>query len=88
VSPAVNGNSLANRRHVVAVLRLVVDADGRVEKGELVDTEARPLGRFANWRGLIRAIRTWLESQGQASARGSDPVPGAAVGDGSAGSAS
>jgi hypothetical protein len=63
VSLTVHGDALANLRHVVAILRLVVDAEGHLKQGELVDAEARSLGRFANWRGLIRALRAWLESQ-------------------------
>ena len=63
MSISVNGDALANLRHVVAILRLVVDAEGHLKQGELVDAETRSLGRFADWRGLIRALRTWLESQ-------------------------
>ena len=57
------GNQLSAKRHVTVILRLVVDGQGRLEHGEVVDTEARLQGRFVDWRGLIRTMREWLAQQ-------------------------
>ena len=51
------------RRQVILILRLVLDARGRLQYGEAVDTEARSQGRFVGWRGLTRTLRTWLARQ-------------------------
>jgi hypothetical protein len=45
------------KRQVTLILRLVLDARGRLQYGEAVDTEARSQGRFAGWRGLTRTMR-------------------------------
>jgi hypothetical protein len=55
--------TLVNKRQVVLILRLVLDADGRLEYGEAVDTEARSQGRFVGWRDLTRTVRAWLARQ-------------------------
>jgi len=47
---------LAARRDLVVLLRLVVEAGGRVIYGEVVDTR-RPPRRFVGERGLVAAIR-------------------------------
>ena len=47
-------------RPVTLILRLVLDANGRLRYGEAVDTEARSQGRFVGWHGLTRTVRAWL----------------------------
>lgn len=54
------GESLDKFRNVTIILRLLVDCQGRVVHGEVVDTDASTWARFAGWRGLTRAIRVWL----------------------------
>jgi hypothetical protein len=51
------------KRQVTLILRLVLDARGRLQYGEAVDTEARSQGRFVGWRGLTRTVRAWLARQ-------------------------
>ncbi len=50
-------------RHVTVILRLVIDQQGRVVNGEVVDVEAKLLGRFAGWVGLTYELRAWLDTQ-------------------------
>lgn len=75
--PAANRDeTLAASRHVVIILRLVLDRRGRVHHGELLDAEARLLERFAGPRGLRRALREWCHGQRRAAAAAEgDPPP-------------
>lgn len=57
------GGKLADRRYVTVIVRLMVDARGRLVQGEIVDATATSHGRFVGWRGLIRTLRAWLASQ-------------------------
>jgi hypothetical protein len=54
---------LAEKRYLTVIVRLVVDKRGQVVQGEVVDLQARLLGRFAGWRGLTRTMRAWLARQ-------------------------
>ena len=56
-------DKLADKRYVTVVLRLLMDRRGRLVRGEVVDAQGEPGGRFVGWRGLIRAVRAWLTSQ-------------------------
>lgn len=62
MSTTPDGDSLAQRRHVVAVLRLVLDDGGRLSHGEVVDASGRVRGRFGDWPAMVRVLRGWLES--------------------------
>jgi hypothetical protein len=55
------------QRAVTLILRLVLDASGRLQYGEAVDTEAQSQGRFVGWDGLRRTVRAWLAAQEQSS---------------------
>ncbi len=57
------GATPVNKHEVTLILRLVLGADGRLEYGEALDTEARSQGRFAGWRGLTRTVHAWLARQ-------------------------
>lgn len=59
------GNALAGTRHIAVILRLVVDPDGRLTYGEIVDIEGIPRKRFMRWQDLTRAVREWLDGEGQ-----------------------
>jgi hypothetical protein len=48
--------TLAERRYVTVVVRLVLDRR-KLVYGEVVDVSARPCGRFDAWRDLARAVR-------------------------------
>jgi len=52
-----------NKRQVTLILRLALDADGRLDHREIMDTEAGSQGRFVGRRGLVRAVRAWLGRQ-------------------------
>lgn len=53
-------NHLADRRYVSVVVRLVLDQHGKMIHGEVVgDPNVRP-ARFSGWRGLTRALQSWL----------------------------
>jgi hypothetical protein len=56
----VEGN-LADYHSTVLVLRLVLDAQGHLTRGELLDGDATLLSRFVGKRGLARALRQRLE---------------------------
>jgi hypothetical protein len=58
-----SGNRLAEKRYLTVILRLVVDQRGQLVQGEVVDLQARILGRFAGWKGLTCTVRAWLETQ-------------------------
>jgi hypothetical protein len=62
------GNKLADKQYATLILRLVLDRQGRLLYGELVDVAGGPPQRFAGWRGLIRAVQVWLTSQTEAGA--------------------
>jgi hypothetical protein len=51
---------LVEQRSVTLIVRLVLDASGRLQYGEAVDTEVRSQGRFVEWDGLTRTVRAWL----------------------------
>jgi hypothetical protein len=61
---ASEGNRLADRRHITAILRLLVDRHGDLVDGELVDAEARSRGHFLEWQELTRMLRDWLRAPG------------------------
>jgi hypothetical protein len=58
------GTTLAEKRYATLILRLVLDKQGRLLYGELVDVEDGHPAHFSGWRGLINAVRVWLTRQG------------------------
>jgi hypothetical protein len=57
------GMGMADKRYTTVVLRLVLDHDGRLERGELVDENARVIGRFVGRRGLWQELRAYLDME-------------------------
>jgi hypothetical protein len=55
--------NILDKRQVTLILRLVLDAHGRLQHGEALDTQARSQGRFVGWCGLTRTVREWLACQ-------------------------
>jgi hypothetical protein len=49
---------LVELQSITLILRLVLDASGRLQYGEAEDTEAQ--GQFVGWDGLMRTVRAWL----------------------------
>lgn len=65
MATAEDSDSLARRHHTVVVLRLVLDRDGVLSHGEVVDASGRARGRFGDWAGLVTLLRNWLEDTGE-----------------------
>lgn len=67
MSSSCNGELLARKRTVVAVLRLVVEGPGHFTSGEVVTASGRVVARFRAWTGLVPALQDWLarESTGE-----------------------
>jgi hypothetical protein len=55
--------TLEDRQYVTVVLRFVLERDGRIVHGEIVDAEGTVLSRFVDWPGLIRGLELWFERQ-------------------------
>jgi hypothetical protein len=54
---------LANRRTVAVIVRLVLDRDGQLAHGEVVNRSGDVCARFAAWERLVPAVRAWLEHE-------------------------
>ena len=63
----VEGEKLAATRQVVVVLRLVVEASGKVLHGEVVASVTGDAYRFAGLRSVSAAVRRWLADDGRRS---------------------
>jgi hypothetical protein len=57
----VEGESLADKRHVNLILRLVLDRSGELQQGEVVATTGTASGRFGTWGALTPAVRKLVE---------------------------
>jgi hypothetical protein len=60
----VSGSStddLTNSHYVTLILRLLLDTEGHLLRGELADIEGMTIGRFADRQGLKEALRPFLE---------------------------
>jgi hypothetical protein len=72
--PTPDQESLADRRHLVVVLRLVTATTGQLLYGEVIDAHTGSTGRFIGWRGMTSAVRSWLVDE---LGRPAAPEPGA-----------
>jgi len=63
VSELHNEGSLAHRRTVAVVVRLVLDRRGLLAHGEIVDKSGYVHARFAAWEALVPAVQAWLERE-------------------------
>jgi len=61
VHPAAD-ERLSDKFQVTVVLRLLLGQRRQLEQGELVDLEGTTRGRFKDWRGLTKALRSWIAS--------------------------
>ncbi len=68
VSNPSNENKLAEKRYATLILRLLLDRRGALIQGELVDVAGGQPARFVGWRGLLHALRAWLNRQVQSGA--------------------
>jgi hypothetical protein len=70
-------DELGHRRLVTVVLRLVLDRQGLLVHGEVVDAANRRQQRFAGWEGLMPAVRVWVEREAADGGGASSTDPGA-----------
>ena len=56
-------------RQAVLILRLSLDGQAQLRRGELLDAEAVPQARFVTLLGMTDAVKRWLEQQRQATDR-------------------
>jgi hypothetical protein len=57
------GDELAHRGLVTVIVRLVLDRDGELSHGEIVDSSLVVRGRFSEWADLAPMLRRWLETE-------------------------
>ena len=53
-------NQLGDKRHVTLILRLAIDKDGRLARGELINLSGVVMGRFIEWPKLTQMIQAWI----------------------------
>jgi hypothetical protein len=42
---------------MTVMVRLLLDRDGRLRHGEVIDEAGRLLGRFSAWEGMVATVR-------------------------------
>ena len=63
-------NNLAERHYLTLIVRLLVDHQGQLIHGEMVDATNTFRERFIGGHGLIEAVQTWLTWQERGGAGG------------------
>jgi hypothetical protein len=58
------GERLGDKRNVTVVLRLVLDREGELMEGEVVDAKGRPGDRFNDWEEITPAVRRLARERG------------------------
>jgi hypothetical protein len=74
VTDQLAGDRLSGKTRFVMVLALVVDSDGRVIHGQILDPGGRPPLAFAGLASLSRVVERWLDGAAAGSQR-SGPEP-------------
>lgn len=59
-------NHLGNAHYQILVIRLLVDGQGQLQQGVVVDLNERPVGRFRQLEALPGLVADWLSLQEQA----------------------
>jgi hypothetical protein len=54
------GDELARQGLVTVIVRMVLDRDGELSHGEIVDSSHMVRGRFSDWADLTPTLRRWL----------------------------
>lgn len=57
------GESLADKRQVNLILRLVLDRSGQLQQGEVITTTGTAAGRFGTWEAMTPAVRKVVEQE-------------------------
>lgn len=60
MSDPYEGETLAKQRTVAIVLRLVLDSNGELSHGQVVDTAGQATARWAGWDALVPTLKSWL----------------------------
>jgi hypothetical protein len=56
--------NLADTQTVTLVLRLVLDRQGCLRRGQIIDSDADLVGQFTDQAGLARSLAAWFGAQG------------------------
>jgi len=48
---------------MTVVVRLVVDRNGELDHGELVDVDGTIQGRFKHWSSVLTQLRAWIDAR-------------------------
>jgi hypothetical protein len=54
---------LSGKQEVTVILRLLMDEQGKLVHGNLVDVDGQSRGRFSDWGDLVSLLQQWLDSQ-------------------------
>ena len=54
---------LSEKHQVTVILRMLMDEQGKLLHGNLVDVDGQSRGRFSNWGDLVNLLRQWFDSQ-------------------------
>ena len=65
LASSANENNLAQPHYVTLILHLLVDPNGKLIHGELMDAPNTFRKRFMGGTGLLAAVQTWLTGQEQ-----------------------
>ena len=66
---------LAETRYATLILRFVLDQQGHLKYGELIDATNGFEERFVEWHDMIRMLSVWLTSQATYSSPADPQVP-------------
>ena len=56
---------LGNAHYQILVIRFLVDGQGRLQQGVVVDLNEQPVGRFRQLEALPGLVADWLKAQGK-----------------------
>jgi hypothetical protein len=53
---------LLDNRYIILVIRLLVDKDGNIQQGNLIDLDEKIAGQFRQLDELPELVRAWIET--------------------------
>jgi hypothetical protein len=66
-------NHLGNAHYQILVIRFLVDGQGRLQQGVVVDLKEQPVGRFRQLEAIPRLVSDWLSAQEQSRQDRNEP---------------
>jgi hypothetical protein len=57
-----DASNLTDTRHIVLIIRLLVDRQGRLKQGALIDLNQQTIRQFRQLNELPRSISSWLKT--------------------------